>query len=85
VTRPAGPLSSGERASIARLLEASRDALDDQRIGHDNQHRLAGYLVARFDAAALAVRQGHRSHVLDRIVAELDRYRDQLAEEGDRP
>ncbi len=77
------PLGSPERASIARLLEASRDALDDERIDYINRVRLAGYMVARLEGAADAVRQGHREHVLDRIVSELDQYREQLAQEGD--
>jgi len=78
--RTAAPLEPSERASIARLLEASRDALSDQRIPDGFELvRLAGYLVSKFDAAALAVRQGYRERVLDRITGELDRYREQLA------
>jgi len=82
VSRPAGPLGSQERASIARLLEASRDALDDSRLDYIDRSRLASYLVGRFDEAALAVRQGNRAHLLDRITSEVDRTREQLAEEG---
>jgi hypothetical protein len=83
VSRAPAPLEAGERASIARLLEASRDALDDRRLDYIGRARLAGYLVSKFDEAALAVRQGHRAHLLDRITAELDRTRETLAEEGD--
>ena len=85
MTREPGPLQSGERASIARLLEASREAFDDQRLDYIDRSRLASFLVGRFDEAALAVRQGHRAYLLDRITGELDRTREQLAEGGDHP
>jgi len=82
VSREPAPLQSGERASIARLLEASRDALDDRRLDYIDRSRLASFLVGHFDEAALAVRQGNRAHLLDRITSEVDRTREQLAEEG---
>jgi hypothetical protein len=40
------------------------------------------YRVAKTDAA-LAVRQGYRAHVLDRITGELDRYLAGLAQDGE--
>jgi len=83
VSRAPVPLQSGERASIARLLEASRDALDDRRLDYIDRSRMASFLVGRFDEAALAVRQGNRAHLLDRITSEVDRTREQLAEGGD--
>ncbi len=82
-TESTAPLEVSERHAVARFLEATRDALDDQRIGYIGRARLAGYLVAKFDAAALAVRQGHRAHLLDRITGELDRVRGQLASDSD--
>ena len=84
MSRPPGPLGSHERASVARLLEASRDALDDQRLDYIDRSRLAAYLVGQFDQAALAIRQGHREYLLDRITGELDRVREQLAQDGER-
>jgi hypothetical protein len=85
VSRDPGEPRSAERASIARLLEASRDALADQRIIGDRLNLLAGYLIATLDTAALAIRQGYRAHVLDRLVADLDRHRELLAERGGEP
>lgn len=76
-----GELRSTERALIARLLEATVEALDDQRLGPAERATLLGFLRSTFDAAALAIRQGWRAHLLDRLTADLDRQRELLAAE----
>lgn len=81
----AAPIEAAERASIARLLEAARDALQDSRLHLLELRDLADHLVGAFDRASLDVRRGWREAALDAITAELDRYREQLADAAERP
>jgi hypothetical protein len=66
--------SPHERAAVARLLEATREHLLDRRVPRAERHRLLAYLVTMLDQASLAVRQGYRAHLLDRLTADLDRF-----------
>ena len=73
--------SPHERAAVARLMEASREALLDGQVPRAERHRLLAYLITVLDQAALAVRQGYRAHLLDRLTADLDRFVAGLIEE----
>jgi len=66
--------SPHERAAVARLMEASREALLNHQVPRAERHRLVVYIIPMLDQAALAVRQGSRAHLLDRLTADLDRY-----------
>jgi hypothetical protein len=69
------PLSPHERASIARLLEATVEALGNERATHAmNAQAFTTHLRWIADRAALAVRQGHRAHLLDQLTADLDTF-----------
>ena len=81
----ARPIEAGERAAIARLLEASRDALGDKRLHLLDRIEVADHLVNAFDAAALDVRRGWREGRLDAAVAELDRLVQRLADAAQAP
>jgi len=74
------PLQPGERAAIARLLEASRDALCDKRLHLLDRIEVADHFAGVFDAAALDVRRGWREGRLDAAVGELDRLVQRLAD-----
>jgi hypothetical protein len=77
------PLSPHERASIARLFEAAVEALGDERATHArNAQAFNGHLRWVADRAALAVRQGHRAHLLDQLTAGLDTFVASLSEPG---
>jgi hypothetical protein len=78
-------IEAGERASIARLMEASRDAIRDPRLRLLDRIDLANHLAGMFDAASLAVRQGYRTHLLDRLTADLDQHLQQLADAAEPP
>jgi hypothetical protein len=79
------PLEAGERASVARLLEASRDALSDKRLHLLDRIEVADHLVNLLDAAALDVRRGWREGRLDAAVGELDRLVRRLADAAQAP
>jgi hypothetical protein len=81
----ARPIEAGERAVIARLLEAARDALQDKRLHLLDRIEVADYLVNAFDAAALDVRRGWREGRLDAAVGELDRLVQRLADAAQTP
>jgi hypothetical protein len=66
--------SPHERAAMGRLLEATREALLNHQVPRAERHRLVVYLITVLDQAALAVRQGYRAHLLDRLTADLDRF-----------
>jgi hypothetical protein len=66
--------SPHERAAVGRLLEATREALLDRQVPRSERHRLITYVVTVLDQASLAVRQGYRAHLLDRLTADLDRF-----------
>jgi hypothetical protein len=74
-----------ERASIARLMEASRDAIRDPRLRLLDRLDLAQHLAGMCDQAALALRQGYRAHLLDRLTADLDQRLQQLADAAPAP
>jgi hypothetical protein len=66
-------IGAAERASIARLFEAITDALFDEQATRGEVVQLFnGYLRSIADSAALATRRGHRAHVLDKLVVDLD-------------
>jgi hypothetical protein len=68
-------MSAAERAAVARTFEAIVEALsNDRACSGDRIQLLAGFLRATADSAALAVRRGDRAHVLDKLVADLDRF-----------
>jgi hypothetical protein len=79
------PLDLGERASVARLLEAARDSLGDKRLHLLDRIEVADYLVTVFDGAALDVRRGWREGRLDAAVGELDRLVQRLADAAAAP
>jgi hypothetical protein len=79
------PLEAGERAAVARLLEAARDALGDQRLHLLDRIEVADHLAGAFDAAALDVRRGWREGRLDAAVGELDRLVQRLADAAQAP
>lgn len=79
------PLVASERAAIARLLEASRDALSDKRLHLLDRIEVADHLAGAFDAAALDVRRGWREGRLDAAVGELDRLVQRLADAAAAP
>jgi hypothetical protein len=85
VTNPSAPLEAGERAAIARLLEAARDSLGDKRLHLLDRIEVADYLATVFDAAALDVRRGWREGRLDAAVGELDRLVQRLADAAAAP
>jgi hypothetical protein len=78
-------LGSTERASVARMLKAARDAIRDSRLRLLDRIDLAQHLAGMLDEASLAVRQGFRAHLLDRLVADLDRYVERLADAAQAP
>lgn len=80
-----GELGSAERHAVARLLEAAGEALNDPAVTGDRFQLLAGHVAATLEGGALAVRQGWRAHVLDKLTADLDRHRKQLARGGGQP
>jgi hypothetical protein len=80
------PIGAAERASIARVLEATVEALgNDHACSAGRIQLLAGYLRATADSAALAIRTGDRAHVLDKLTSQLDVFVQRLGEGGDRP
>lgn len=74
--RNPGELNTRERHAIARLLEASREALQDEH----TRPQVAAYLMGMLDQAAIVVRQGYRAHLLDRLTDDLDQRLQQLAD-----
>jgi hypothetical protein len=77
-------VGAAERASIARLLESTVEALGNERACRsDRIQLLAGYLRSIADSAALMVRQGNRAHVLDKLTADLDAMVFTLSEPGE--
>ena len=81
----ARPIEPGERAAVARLLEASRDALGDKRLRLLDRIEVTDHLAGVFDAAALDVRRGWREGRLDAAVGELDRLVQRLADAAAAP
>jgi hypothetical protein len=79
------PLEASERAAIARLLEAARDALGDKRLHLLDRIEVADHLVNVLDGAALDVRRGWRQGRLDAAVGELDRLVQRLADAAQAP
>lgn len=79
-TDSTSPLTPSERASIARLFEATRDHLSDPRLDFDRLRSLTTWLAVGFDRVSLAVRQGYRAAVIDRVTADLDAYVAQLVD-----
>jgi len=80
-----GPIEAAERASIARVIEAARDAIRDLRLRLLDRIDLANHLAGMFDEASPAVGQGYRAHLLDRLTAELDQRLQQLADAAQPP
>lgn len=79
------PLEAGERAAVARLLEAAHDSLNDGRLRLLDRIEVADHLVNVLDAAALDVRRGWREGRLDAAVGELDRLVQRLADAAKAP
>ncbi len=79
------PIHAGERAAVARFLEAARDALDDDRLRMLDRVQLGGHLVTKLDEAALCVRRGYLEVRLDTLAGEVDRYRADLADKAAAP
>jgi hypothetical protein len=71
-TEPTAPIDPTERGSIARLLEAISEALGRHDIPLERARHMLGAIKTTTDAAAMAVRLGHRAHQLDRLTADLD-------------
>jgi hypothetical protein len=65
------PFSPGERAATARLLEACVAAIQADRGDPEQAPVLLGQLRHALSYGALAVRQGSRARILDRLAGDL--------------
>ncbi len=74
-----GDLEPTERAAVARLLKAARDALMDPRVTGENVWVVLGLVGQVLEVAAGDVRAGGRAALLEGLAIRLGEYLDQVA------
>ncbi len=78
------PIEAHERAVIARLLQASCEALQQERIDSGDDRLVLQQLMSTLDRAMIAIRRG-QPWVIERLTFELDRDVKALIEAHEQP